>query len=246
MPFPPGWPKSIRTFWPIPTAAPAATAAGSVSRTARDFSAYTLVVTPGLYCLEEGLLQALKDYTAGGGHLLATFRSFFCDEHVKARAQKQPGGLTEVFGMTYDTFTVPEDVPGVHTWMELLRPEADARVLYRYDHPVYQDYAAVTWHPYGKGSAAYIGAMLEEGLLDGLMEQLLPLLGIPVPELRWPVVMKAGTNDPGQTITYLLHYSPQHRQIAASVSGRSLLTGGEVRAGDPLTLEPWDVVILEG
>ena len=212
--------------------------------TARDFSGYGLVVTPGLYCPEQGLIQALKEYVAQGGHLLSTFRSFFCDAYGKIRAVPQPGEMAEVFGMTYDTFTVPEDVPGVEAWMELLRPEEGTRVLCRYSHPVYRPYAAVTWHPWGRGSAAYIGAMLEPGLLDQMLEELLPSLGLQAPALRWPVVMKQGTNDLGQTIAYLLHYSAEARRIAAPVSGRSLLDGRQVHQGDSLNLMPWDVVIL--
>ena len=59
--------------------------------TTRDFTGYDLVAVPGLYCAQEDLIAALRRYVAGGGNLLATYRSFFCDEHVTIRhAPPQP------------------------------------------------------------------------------------------------------------------------------------------------------------
>ena len=212
--------------------------------TARDFSGYKLVVTPGLYCAEDALLEALREYVRGGGQLLSSFRSFFCDENLKIRTACQPGGLTDVFGMTYDNFTVPEEVPGVRQWMELLRPEEGTQVLLGYDHPVYAPYAAATWHPYGSGSAAYIAAMLESPALDALLERLLPKMGIRLLPCRWPLIVKEGMNDAGERIRFLLNYSSQPQTWQADRGCRELLSDKPLSPGESLPLAPWGAAVI--
>ena len=214
--------------------------------TARDFSGYKLVVTPGLYCAEDALLEALREYVRGGGQLLSSFRSFFCDENLKIRTACQPGGLTDVFGMTYDNFTVPEEVPGVRQWMELLRPEEGTQVLLGYDHPAYAPYAAATWHPYGSGSAAYIAAMLESPALDALLERLLPKMGIRLLPCRWPLIVKEGMNDAGERIRFLLNYSSQPQTWQADRGCRELLSDKPLSPGESLPLPPWGAAVIAG
>lgn len=213
--------------------------------TARDFSGYELVVAPGLYCAGDSLLEALEGYVRGGGHLLATFRSFFCDEFVKIRTARQPGGLTDVFGMTYDNFTVPVGVPGVTEWMELLRPDAQTSILLSYDHDAYRDYAAATHHAYGAGSAAYIGAFLEPERLDDLFTKLLPRMGVPLPRVRWPVVLKDGVNDLGKAVRYVLNYSGKTVSCAIPGNCTELIAERICAAGEILELPAWGAAILE-
>lgn len=212
--------------------------------TARDFSGYKLVVTPGLYCGSDALLEALREYVRGGGQLLSSFRSFFCDENLKIRTACQPGGLTDVFGMTYDNFTVPEEVPGVRQWMELLRPEEGTQVLLGYDHPAYAPYAAATWHPYGSGSAAYIAAMLESPALDALLERLLPKMGIRLLPCRWPLIVKEGMNDAGERIRFLLNYSSRPQTWQADRGCRELLSDKPLSPGESLPLPPWGAAVI--
>lgn len=216
-----------------------------VDECVRDFSQYKLVVTPGLYCAEDSLIRALREYVQNGGHLLSAFRSFFCDENVKIRTSRQPGGLSGVFGMTYDNFTVPVDVPGAREWMELLRPDEETEMLLAYDHPVYAGYAAATCHSYGSGSAAYIGAMLEESVLDKLLEPLLPKMGIKLPAHRWPIILKEGENDFRKHVRYVMNYSAARGSYTVPHNATELITGKTYSAGEKIDLPGWGVAVLE-
>lgn len=210
----------------------------------RDFSGYALVVTPGLYCAEDSLLQALREYVRGGGHLIASFRSFFCDENTKIRTACQPGGLTDVFGMTYDEFTVPVDVPHARAWMELLRP-AQGTALRTYCHPVYGDYASVTSNRFGSGSAAYIGTMLDGEALEAVLRELLPEMGIVLPQYVWPLVIKEGTNDFGRNIRYVLNFSAEPEVYRVQKPCRELIADKEYSQGAEIRLPGWGFAILE-
>lgn len=213
--------------------------------TTREFSAYQLVVLPCLYCASEDLTAALRRYVTGGGHLLASFRSFFADENVQIWSVPQPAGMTDVFGMTYDNMVLPENVSHVSEWMELLKPSKGAETLFSYDHYAYKDYAAATLHTCDTGSAAYLGAMFDAETLEGILNNLLPRFNIPIVEERWPLVVKDGINDLGHHIRYLLNYSNSVISTCAPADCRELLSDHLFCQGADIQLESWGIAILE-
>ena len=216
-----------------------------------DFEGYELVIAPCLYSAQEELIAALRHFVSAGGKLIATMRSFFADENLKIRHAPQPYGLTDVFGMTYDEFTIPEQTKlkgldgKVTDWMELLRPDEDTEVLAAYDHPAWYGCPAVTRHSFGRGSAVYIGCYAPESLQQ-LFEKLLKDWCLEMTPYRWPIVMKQGDNRYGNRITYLMNYSNDFRKTHAPCTGRELLSGNPMAEGEPIELLPWDVKILEG
>ncbi len=212
----------------------------------RDFAAYDLVVLPSLYCAEDGLIEALKQYVRGGGHLLATVRSFFTDEYVTVRHAQQPYGMTEVFGLHYDRFCPGENCePGAGKFMELLTADRDTRILRSYVNPAFADYACATLHDYGGGSAGYIGADLSREELEKLFSQMLPAMGISLPEQRWPVITRRGTNGQGQRLRYVFNYSGSPQHFAAGRPCTDLLNGKSCGPGRALSLPAWAAAILE-
>ena len=85
-------------------------AAGEVTSSGRALADYDLVLVPALYCATDATIAALRDYVAGGGHLVSSFKSFFADEQMKVRHDRQPHALTDLFGMWYNEFTPPRGV----------------------------------------------------------------------------------------------------------------------------------------
>jgi len=213
--------------------------------TVRIFDNYDLVVVPCLYCAGEELIKALQRYVENGGHLLASFRSFFTDENLQISHAPQPCGMTDVFGLTYDNFTVPRGIPDVSGWMELLRPVEDTETLAVYGHPAYQGYAAATLHQFGRGSAAYLGTMFCQEKLEALLERLLPAFGISIPALRWPITVRKGVNSLGRRMWYLLNYSAESHTVSAPEDGVDLLSGKAYSGGAAIELEPWGAAIME-
>ncbi len=212
----------------------------------RDFSAYDLVVLPSLYCAEDGLIEALKQYVHSGGHLLATVRSFFTDGHVTVRHAAQPYGMTEVFGLHYDQFCPGEGYePGVGKIMELLTADGDTRIFKSYVNPNFANYACATLHSYGSGSAAYIGADLGREELQALFAQMLPAMGIDLPEERWPIITRSGRNAQGQALRYVFNYSGSPQTLPLEQPCTDLLSGQSYGPGQALVLPQWGAAILE-
>lgn len=218
--------------------------------TRRDFTGYELLIVPCLYCAEDNLIWAIRDFVSGGGNLIATFRSFFADENGTVRAEPQPYGMTEVFGAGYESYTVPQETSlpeyaaDVSEWMELLSVEGGQTVA-KYKGPAWSGTPAAVSHRFGKGNAAYIGCYSEEGL-EPILLRLLTSWHIPVPEIAWPVVIRRGISKEGRPITFVLHYSSTSRVIPSPTAGTELLSGRSLEEGAPLELKAWDVKILEG
>ncbi|OWR26665.1 beta-galactosidase [Saccharibacillus sp. O23] len=225
---------------------------------------YDLIVVPALYSAPDRLLERLNDYVEKGGHVVYTFKSGFANGDVQVRTSAQPGIIAKACGMSYQLFVEPKDVRvrltdqaagvetdaetrAVETWMELLTP-VTADVLARYDHPEWNDYAAVTHNRFGKGTATYIGFLPTERLLIGLFGQVLREAGLwgQDQKLAFPLIVKSGVNRAGNRVRYFLNYSGEPVEFGYGYrDGRELLSGADVRHGQMLHLDKWGFAIVE-
>ena len=187
-----------------------------------------------------------------------TYRSGFSDENVQVRSTVQPGGLSAACGVKFSLFTTPSEVgltgeayPAkkgqVSTWMELLTPTT-ARVLARYDHPVWGQYAAITENQYGKGLATYVGCHTTDAVVEKLVTNAVRQAGLwgPDQELTYLLITRGGRNQAGKLVHYYFNYSAQPGTVRyPHGAGRELLAGTAVSKGQSLALVPWGVQIIE-
>lgn len=230
-----------------------------INDTEIDFSAYDVLICPTLYSAPECLCEAIKKYVADGGHVIATFKSFFADKYLKIYHDSQPHMLTDCFGITYDRFTKPVDVALTSEvltlsdtataidWMELLeiRDDDNVGVLMEYDHPEWGGIPAVTLNQYQKGEAVYIGTCIDDDSTDQLLRYLLNKWNIDIPKYSFPIVIRTGVNAQGDTITYYMNFSGSSQAITLPCDGRELLGDTTHHAGEQITLEKWDVKIMQ-
>ncbi len=224
---------------------------------ARDFSGYDLLVLPCLYSAPEDLLRAVDGYVKAGGHVLASFRTGFADEHQKIYHDAQPHMLTDCFGLTYDRFTTPKETglasaavglpadTAVTDWMEL-PALTTAEALCTYDHPAWGGVPAVTVNGYGAGSAAYLACYFGPEALDAVLGYLLPRFGLDLPAARFPLIVKRGVGRTGHAVTFYLNYSGETLPVSLPhPAGLSLLDGAALGENEPFDLPGWGAVILE-
>lgn len=234
-----------------------------IYETETKLDTYDTIIVPAFYCAPEQTITRLKEFTAAGGCLIAGFKSFFADDYLKIYHDDQPHGMTDVFGMTYDRFTVPiphkealfftEEMTAAslpphaeaQEWMELLDTDS-ARVLAYYNESHWGKAAAITENTYQKGLAVYIGCYFDAAVLETFLESLLQKRGLITENARFPLIVKKGRNDAGNQIIYLFNYSDEpaayHYQ---GVGAAALFSNTAVSAGDKISLAPWDVCILE-
>lgn len=121
-----------------------------------DFSGYKLVVVPQMIVTDPAFVQRLKDYVAGGGVAVVTYRTAIKDR-IPLAGQKP--GTSGIF-------------------RDMIVPST-AEVLYRYDDEFYRSYAAVNRNVWGKGSAYYLGTTPDTDTLSDLLGQVLPRCNCP-------------------------------------------------------------------
>ena len=159
---------------------------------------YKAIFVPALYAAPDELLEKLKQYTANGGTLVATFKTAFANENVKVSHEMQPHILSNCFGISYQQFTFPKNtglsgsiINGIakgadeeaeaKVFMELLMPQ-EAEVLASYDHYNWKEYVAITKNHYRKGTAIYIGCMTDDNTLKAVLTEALNSAEVEIPE----------------------------------------------------------------
>ena len=138
------------------------------------------------------------------------------------------------------------DVPATaKVFMELLMPQ-EAEVLASYDHYNWKEYAAITKNHYEKGTAIYIGCMTDDNTLKAVITEALRSAELELPEYRWPVIVRKGTNDLGKCVRYILNYSAEEQKVSYyGKNGTELLSGESVQDGESITVSPWNIKIVE-
>jgi beta-galactosidase len=224
-----------------------------------DFSRYKLVVVPPLYIADDALLQKLSDYVKAGGHVLMSFKSGFANENSAVRSVRAPGPLREAAGFSYqefsnlekplalkgDLFKSPSDDTAQY-WAEFLMVE-HAKPLALYDHPFFGRWPAITRNQFGSGSLTYEATFLSDAAQRIVVQDLLNSLHIQnASQLPPKVREKSGINTLGKTLHYYLNYSSDRQTFSYDHPvGTELLTGKAAMASESITLEPWDLAIIE-
>ncbi|KGD72363.1 beta-galactosidase [Tatumella morbirosei] len=223
---------------------------------------YQLLIAPLLYAVSDQSLQRLNQFVEQGGHVLYSFKSGFANQHLKVRHQRQPAVIRETIGASYQLFVEPHEVTlqsdvlqldgedaVVTDWMELLETDgADTEIWARYQHPYWDQYAAVVHHQYGAGTATYIGCPLTAGVLSGVITHLTRRIELTIDNggLRFPLVVKRAISRTGSALLFLFNYSAQSQEVTLPFAGgHELLTGSRFAQGSVLTLPDWGVAIFE-
>ena len=223
---------------------------------------YKAIFVPALYAAPDELLEKLKQYTANGGTLVATFKTAFANENVKVSHEMQPHILSNCFGISYQQFTFPKNTglsgsiingtakdsdekAEAKVFMELLMPQ-EAEVLASYDHYNWKEYAAITKNHYGKGTAIYIGCMTDDNTLKAVLTEALNSAEVEIPEYSWPVIVRKGINDLNKCVRYILNYSAEEQNVIYhGANGTELFSEESVQDGDTVTVLPWNLTIVD-
>ena len=223
---------------------------------------YKAIFVPALYAAPDELLEKLKQYTANGGTLVATFKTAFANENVKVSHEMQPHILSNCFGISYQQFTFPKNTglsgsiingtakdsdekAEAKVFMELLMPQ-EAEVLASYDHYNWKEYAAITKNHYGKGTAIYIGCMTDDNTLKAVLTEALNSAEVEIPEYSWPVIVRKGINDLNKCVRYILNYSAEEQNVVYhGADGTELFSEESVQDGESIAVLPWDLKVVE-
>jgi beta-galactosidase len=217
---------------------------------------YKLVLAPSLNVISTQLAARLLAYVEQGGHLVLGPRSGMKDEHDALNIQRQPGPLVEPLGgrvEQYYALESPVPVSGVlgtglaAEWAEQLSTRTDAaEVLLRYgkSNGWLDEQPAMISRRVGKGSIAYLGAVLDPALMRSVLQSMTGGAGVQpefgsLPE-KVEVCRRVGK---GRTIYILINHGATQATIALSGTMLDVLHDG--RSTDKVVLESQGVAVIE-
>jgi len=216
---------------------------------------YKLVVAPSLNVLPRAVAEHLLNYVRSGGHLVLGPRSGLKDEHSELLAQRQPGYLADALGGRVEQFYALEkdfSVSGkwgsgqASIWAEQLSAlNPDTQILMRFgksngwldDQPV-----AIT-RSYGKGSIAYIGAILDEKLMKAAAEWMVKESGVAPAFISVPDSVEVSVRSGGdKRVFVLVNFGQETQKVNLGKKMKLLLSDGQ---GESVELPPYGVEVFQ-
>ena len=189
-----------------------------------------------------------------------TFKSGFANENSAVRGVLAPGPLRDAAGFTYQEFSNLEhplalkDDPfhagadnEVRYWAEFLILD-HAKALAYYDHSFFGRWPAITENAFGAGTLLYEGTYLSDKLQASMLRRSLQVAGLNGPDQQLPemIHVQHGVNRIGKRLHYYFNYSDTEAKVSYPYGGgTNLLDGKPVDKTAQLTLEPWDLAIIE-
>lgn len=160
----------------------------------KSWDPYKVIALPVMQIIDENLLMRLEAFAKKGGQIIFSFRSGIKNRDNNLRLGENI--LNELCGVKLKNYeslghndhvklsAVTQNLKGtdvavatMHVWRDLLKPTT-AEILYQYEDPFFNQYAAVTKNSVGNGSVYYIGGGLSKEATRGLIEQILNDAGI--------------------------------------------------------------------
>jgi beta-galactosidase len=226
-----------------------------------DLSEYSLVIMPASYLLTDHAAQRFENYVSNGGRLVVSYLSGIVDQNNTIRLGGYPGALRNVLGawseemhpLAGEDEQVKLSTPDGGTssasyWTEHLHAET-AEVLASYSSGRLSGTPAVTRNSFGRGTAMYLSARVDDGLLNRLLDEELLAAGVE-PELKTPAGVQvrrrarstAGDGTGGSFLMVLNHNDAPSRVDVLDggidrLSGRPVKGVVEVPANGVLILD---------
>ena len=205
-----------------------------------DLTPYSLVILPATYLLTDGAAQRIEDYVAGGGRLVASYLSGMVDQDNTIRLGGYPGALRTVLGAWSEELhplagegeevklrTADGGTASAGYWTEHLHAES-ADVLASYGSGRLEGFPAVTRNSFGKGTALYLSARVDDSYLADLLATERQAAGIR-PELQAPPGVQVRRRT-GAARSYLLvlNHNDAPALVDLQAGGTDLITGNPV------------------
>jgi beta-galactosidase len=170
----------------------------SVVEIGRSSLHYKLLVVPGVALMDELTAAKIREFVNHGGTVVMTANSAMVDEHGQIYSSTLPGRLSDVFGIRVSGFEETEqfnELSSVGLKGSALRLSYNGQgidcqsprfdVIYPRDAMVVgqivsldKDYPVVTSHPYGSGTAIYVGLPARHDVLGPILDDLIKRLEI--------------------------------------------------------------------
>ncbi len=190
-----------------------------------DLSAYSLVIAPTPIVMNMPYIENLKGYVKNGGTLLGTFLTAHKDYDNVGYDVSMPAHLTDVFGAVvsewepvFDSSRATINICGNQGqnfhWLEELEAN-NAEVLGTFADTYRKDKAIITKNAYGKGTAYYMGTMLDDVAFRAFLDMVTKECNIERIPFAFPACCSAVTRvKDDETYYFVFNYGKEAVSIA--------------------------------
>ncbi|MBP1234445.1 beta-galactosidase [Arthrobacter sp. PvP102] len=220
-----------------------------------DLSTYSLVILPATYLLTDAAARRFEDYVSDGGRLVVSYLSGIVDESNTIRLGGYPGALRKVLGAWSEEMhplagegeevkleTADGGTASASYWTEHVHTET-AEVLATYESGRLAGSPAVTRNSFGKGTAVYLSARVDDTFLEALLATEREASGVH-PELAAPPGVQVRRRS-GKDSSFLLVLNHNDAPVNVDVgrggtdrlSGRPVEGSVELAANGVLVLQ---------
>ncbi|ABF39904.1 Beta-galactosidase [Candidatus Koribacter versatilis Ellin345] len=216
---------------------------------------YKVVVAPNLSLIPDSLAKHLREYVEQGGHLVLGPRAGMKDEFNALLTERQPGALVDTLGGRVEQFyALDQDVPlegplgSGHSslWAEQLsaKPGTDALLTFGKSNGWLDRQPAIISRKVGKGRITYVGAVLDESLMDKFAGWIFSTSGLHsafglIPD-GVDVSERSGN---GKDVFVLINFKQENQSVQLPKSMKRVLANGE--SVSSVNLPPYGVEVLE-
>lgn len=222
---------------------------------------YRVVIVPSQMIVGESSARQLETFVERGGILVVGPRSAIKDLHNRMHPLPPPGPLADALGCEveeYDSLAEGESVevemalPGApphggaaSVWCDVLAPR-NARAVAHYRSNYYAGKPAVAVREAGRGTAIYVGSLLEQPLVDAVVTWVAgrAALSPPVepigPERQVETCVWEGPD--GRSALFVLNHDPEPVTVRLSGPWRDHMSGETLTS--TVRLEPYGVKLL--
>ena len=220
-----------------------------------DLSRYKLVIAPNLYLVNDNSARNINQYVQAGGTLLMSFFSGIVDENEQIRLGGYPAPFREMLGLVVEEYApytdsqsnriLTRDGKGFDCtfWSDVIHLQT-AEPLASYEQDYYAGSPAVTHNKYGKGSAFYLGTVLDRGAMDWLVEYLCEAADTHPAIATGPAGVEVLRRSTGKdSFLFLLNHSAEKVTVPLDGDGCDLLTAVNIRGS--IELDPFGAAVIQ-
>jgi beta-galactosidase len=220
-----------------------------------DLGRYKLVIAPNLYLVNDSSAKNINKYVENGGTLLMSFFSGIVDENEHIRLGGYPAPFREMLGLTVEEYipysetqsniitTKDEDQFKCTFWSDVIHLK-NAESLAKFEQNYYAGSPAITHNRFGKGTAFYVGTVLDQSAMEWLIEYVCKSVDIRPVASNLPAGVEVLERSKGKSLfLFILNHSNEKIIMPVDGDGCNLLTATDIHGS--IELDPSGVAVIQ-
>jgi beta-galactosidase len=220
-----------------------------------DLGRYKLVIAPNLYLVNDSSAKNINKYVENGGTLLMSFFSGIVDENEHIRLGGYPAPFREMLGLTVEEYvpysetqsniitTKDEDQFKCTFWGDVIHLK-NAESLAKFEQNYYAGSPAITHNRFGKGTAFYVGTVLDQSAMEWLIEYVCKSVDIRPVASNLPAGVEVLERSKGKSLfLFILNHSNEKIIMPVDGDGCNLLTATDIHGS--IELDPSGVAVIQ-